>query len=296
VSDNAPDNNYGGDFLYVGRMGNLPVRSFLKFDLSVIPGGSTIENASLNLTTRVFDGTAGGVFGGGENVQCHPVDNDNWSQGTITWNNAPWTSIGNILDAKSVTRDFTLYSWEVTNFVAGEFGGNNEVSFSMIGAGENTAPDHWARFYSKESGPSVSYLSISYAPGPHSMVVSISPNQIIGRDNVSYSVTVQNVGFMPTYITQQAIKITAVQPVKVRIDVGTDSEVVSGRERVLIGNLEGNSERLPGYPAYSVPGGKPEESKKTVEWILKAKKRPAKAKITCMSEKAGTDSREIVLA
>jgi uncharacterized repeat protein (TIGR01451 family) len=196
VSGNAPDNNYGGDFLYVGRRGNLPVRSFLKFDLSVIPGGSTIENASLNLTTRVNDGTTGGVFGGGENVQCHPVDNDNWSQGTITWNNAPWPSVGNTLDTKSVTQDFTLYSWEVTNFVTGELGGNNEVSFSMIGAGENTSPDHWARFYSKESGPSVSYLLVSYAPGPHSMVVSISPNQIIGRDNVSYSVTVQNVGFV----------------------------------------------------------------------------------------------------
>jgi len=118
---------------------------------------------------------------------------------------------------------------------------------------------------------------------------------IISEGLYKIEATVQNVGFMPTYITQQAIKITAAQPVKVRIDVGTDSEVVSGRERVLIGNLEGNSERLPGYPAYSVPGGKSEESKKTVEWILKAKKRPAKAKITCMSEKAGTDSREIVL-
>jgi len=117
----------------------------------------------------------------------------------------------------------------------------------------------------------------------------------LGEGLYKVEATVENTGFMPTYITQQAIKITSAQPVKVKIDVGNDAEVVAGKERMIIGNLEGNSDRLPGYPAYSVPGGKPEESKKTVEWILRPKKTPAKVKILSMSEKGGKDLKEIEL-
>lgn len=108
--------------------------------------------------------------------------------------------------------------------------------------------------------------------------------------------TIQNTGFMPTHVTQQAIKMTAAQPVKAKIDPGNDAELVAGKERIILGNLEGNSERLPGYPAYSVAGGKPEESSRTIEWIVKAKKSPAKVKVVVVSEKGGKDIRETVIA
>jgi parallel beta-helix repeat protein len=78
-----PDYNYGYmTYLYVGRYYSSAERSFLKFDISEIPEGATIVNA------RYWD-YCWKVYSGGANVQVQAVENDNWTEGTITWNNQP---------------------------------------------------------------------------------------------------------------------------------------------------------------------------------------------------------------
>ncbi|MCK5607642.1 carboxypeptidase, partial [Candidatus Pacearchaeota archaeon] len=104
---------------------------------------------------------------------------------------------------------------------------------------------------------------------------------------------IENTGFMPTYITQQAINMTLAKPVKTKIELGEDVELVVGKERVIVGNLEGRTDRLAGYPTYGASRGKEEESKTTVEWTIRVKKTPAKVKIVSISEKGGKDTKEI---
>src|SRR5690606_23643214 len=61
--------------------------SFLRFDLSTIPLGSTINSATLSV-----------CHGGGllqlRSHQLQPVGDFPWQEGTITWNNRPTTLVG----------------------------------------------------------------------------------------------------------------------------------------------------------------------------------------------------------
>jgi murein tripeptide amidase MpaA len=107
---------------------------------------------------------------------------------------------------------------------------------------------------------------------------------------------VSNLGFLPTNLTEQRKKIKLDKPVKVKIELGEGVELLAGRERFKLGNLEGRSDRLPGHPSYGVAGGKPEGSKKTVEWTVRAKELPASVRITSISLKGGRDTAEVELA
>jgi uncharacterized membrane protein len=193
VRGSAPDSNYGDTPLYVGRIDDNSARSFLKFDLSSLPS-STIENARLYLYVG-----RGWISYGGENVRCYRVDNDNWSEDAITWDNKP--SIDNLLDNKPVTEEGNWYFWDVTSFVASESGGDNKASFCMVGAGENIPPDHYVEFWNKEFGSSdyEPYLLVDYKPSSDATLasISISPEKQsrLRGNTLEYTVTVQNQGW-----------------------------------------------------------------------------------------------------
>jgi len=193
VLEKLPYNNYGlAPSLQVGRLENGAVRSFLKFNLPATLRGFTIENAQLYLY-------ASGITGGGENVRCYRVDNDDWHENTITWNKAIENyPIGAVLDNRPVTESSTWYSWDVTSFVASELGGDSKASFCMVGAGENTPPDHSAVFERKAPGSRIQpYLKIVYRLGSRWVVVTISPNyqSWLRGGTENYQVTVKNVGW-----------------------------------------------------------------------------------------------------
>jgi len=198
VREAAFGNNYGGDNLYVGMKDGGAARSFLKFRLPTVPVGWTVENAWLYLY-------AWSRYGGGENVQCHRVDDDGWSEGTITWDTQP--SIGGRLDGpKPVLYPPprpTLNSWDVTDFVRGQYQVDNKASFAMVGAGENVPPDHWVVFLSREVRGYEPYLKILYRPSRDWVdLVSIFRENAVenyaydypGR-TVKYQVTVKNIGW-----------------------------------------------------------------------------------------------------
>jgi hypothetical protein len=83
VNQDSPNINYGdGDWLLVGRdYSGYYHKSFLAFDLSSIPTGSTINSAFL-----VFGGNSEGSF----ELIIKSVA-QSWSEETITWNNTPIT-------------------------------------------------------------------------------------------------------------------------------------------------------------------------------------------------------------
>lgn len=188
VHYSRPNDTFGSwDTIYIGRYTNSAERGFLKFDLSGIPDNNVVD---VKLYLYCW-----GVDGGGANIQGHRVDNDNWYEGTITWNNMP--AIGGILDGPNSVDNRGQYSWTVTDFVAEQLTGDKIASFCLIDADENVAPDHDAKFDSKEWDDNFQwpYLKITYAP-LYGVDVSILPDNQSGLPGgtLSYVVTVTNAG------------------------------------------------------------------------------------------------------
>jgi len=83
VDDAFPDENHGSDTgLFIGK-GPAPTwYSFLEFNLSSIPAGSTINSATLSLYFYSFN------LPGPMVASTHRVLGS-WGENTITWNNMP---------------------------------------------------------------------------------------------------------------------------------------------------------------------------------------------------------------
>ncbi|MFQ6037169.1 MAG: M14 family zinc carboxypeptidase, partial [Candidatus Aminicenantales bacterium] len=99
---------------------------------------------------------------------------------------------------------------------------------------------------------------------------------------VKLSADIQNQGFLPTHITQQAIKNQTAKTVKVNLTL-KEAELVIGKQRVDLGHLPGHTSLSP-------------SPLKTVEWMVKP--RPgsrATAVIRVVSEKGGTHTRHVSL-
>jgi serine protease AprX len=151
VNERWPDRNYGSNSsIWVCPRNNRTKRGFLKFDLSEIPPNANVQQAKLHLNCSVkkhdnFD------------AACCEVENDVWSENTITWNNQP--SYDNSLDVVEII-GVGWYTWDVTSFVGQEFGGDKIVSFCLKGAVE----PHGGRavFVSKEWHDNHPYLEFKY--------------------------------------------------------------------------------------------------------------------------------------
>lgn len=95
-------------------------------------------------------------------MQSSGVDNDTWSEDTITWNNQP--AYGSVLDNVTLTREArdTWRSWDVASFVQGEFAGDEVASFCLKAAVEDAKG--WYRFRSKEYDDATvrPYLEVAY--------------------------------------------------------------------------------------------------------------------------------------
>ncbi|MCS7131499.1 MAG: DNRLRE domain-containing protein, partial [Hadesarchaea archaeon] len=150
VLENAPDNNYGWTTYMIvssSRENLMNRRAFIKFDISQgVPAGYTIENARLYLWCYSVLGKRG------MNVQLYAVEDDSWTEATITWNNQP--ALGSLLDTVAVTEENKWYSWDITSFVLQQRGVDNIVSLCLRAERENlTEPENFSYgFSSREAG------------------------------------------------------------------------------------------------------------------------------------------------
>ncbi|MFP3952007.1 MAG: carboxypeptidase, partial [Candidatus Bathyarchaeia archaeon] len=110
----------------------------------------------------------------------------------------------------------------------------------------------------------------------------------VGENLYQVEVEVANEGFLPTNLSEQALKMRKAKTVKVMIELGDGLELVSGERIADLGHIEGRSDRLPGKPFYSIAGGKDEESVKKVRWTVHTEGLPSTVDITVESQKAGT--------
>ena len=95
--------------------------------------------------------------------------------------------------------------------------------------------------------------------------------------------SIQNQGFLPTNVTQQAIRNQTAKTVKATISL-TGATLAAGKEKVDLEHLPGNTPQSP-------------SPIKTVEWMVKATGKAAPTVvIKAISEKGGTDTKKLTLA
>lgn len=128
VEDSLPTTNFGTSVsMYVGdappNVPNSIARSYLKFDLSVLPVGAVIDTAIIHIYNNVI---------GYPNVTvgAHYLPNDGWTELTITWNNAP-TGFNAVATALRTISLATWNTWNVTSDVQAVWAGDQVYSVVM---------------------------------------------------------------------------------------------------------------------------------------------------------------------
>jgi len=168
--------------------GYLDERAFLKFDLQGIASSDNITSESARLFVYGF--TVGGTPG--KNVELCRVDNDNWVEENITWNDQP--AYGEWIGRVTVTEAAAWYSWDVTSYVDAQFTGDNIASFCIKAQTEGLAyPDNFSYgFHTKEYS---SWADPRIAIG-RNVWMTIDPEYREGLPGgtVKYTVDVWNMG------------------------------------------------------------------------------------------------------
>jgi murein tripeptide amidase MpaA len=123
------------------------------------------------------------------------------------------------------------------------------------------------------------------------------------------SAVVKNQGFLPTNITEQALKAKVAKKVTMEVELGDAAELVMGKGKQELDHLEGRSHRVPGRfytplgPKRDPPGrffggmfvtGSGDRSLQAAEWLVKAEE-GTQITVIAYSEKGGVDRKLITL-
>ncbi len=117
----------------------LDERSWLKFDLSTLPTGSTISGARLKMYCWSAAGAALPA------ALC-PGTSDSWTESGITWSNQP--GFGNAIDTQTLAAGVknVWYTWDATSYVQAKYSGDKLVSLVVKavteGSTDATAPSY----------------------------------------------------------------------------------------------------------------------------------------------------------
>jgi len=203
VVENFPALNYGGHkFMYVGSSTTAykNERLHLKFDLGEgLPGGYAIDKARLYLYCFATMGALG------KNVRIYGLDNDDWLENELTWNNQP-TGGATLLGTVSVTENAKWYSCDVTSFLG--YPTDNIVSFCIKAETEGlSSPDNFSYgFVTKENElislhpylafgvrPVASYFTEDWGfPGENVIVNAVIHNRGAVVDNYTITIASQS--------------------------------------------------------------------------------------------------------
>ena len=154
--------NYGtGTNLYIqsasaGSYGNE--RSWLRFDLSTLPAGTSVTGATLELYCFKAAGAAlpAAIYGS---------STDTWTETGLTWASQPAFSSALATQTLASGTSNVWYKWDVTSFVQTELAGDKLASFVAKAVTENsadtTSPSY--AFDAKEYGSNSPVLRITTA-------------------------------------------------------------------------------------------------------------------------------------
>ena len=89
----------------------------------------------------------------------------------------------------------------------------------------------------------------------------------VADDVYRVSALVQNTGFLPTWLSEAGKKARQIKETKVSIDCGEGVELLSDREELKVGHLDGRASQLESFTLFPVRYGN--ETRKRVAWIVK---------------------------
>ena len=137
----------------------------------------------------------------------------------------------------------------------------------------------------KHSQWTLSNASLSpYLTLPHLLV---KPQ---GADLYHIIAIVENSGFLPTYTSQKALERKDVRPVEIELLALDGVEIVSGKRRQEIGQLEGRSNKIWNW----FGGSSSSDNRCKLEWVVKGSS-GAHVNLTIRAQRAGTLHKEISL-
>ena len=164
VSCKSPDFNYGSATVVYTRNDDGGSTGWaydpvVKFDLSSIPSGSTVDSAYLYLYYYDWKDTNPA----GRTINCRKLLS-NWNEGTITWNNQPSHS-STVSASSTIPSSFSWMYWslknDVQNFVNGQSNYGWRLSDENTWGGSNIPI---AYYHSKEYGSSRPQITVEYTP------------------------------------------------------------------------------------------------------------------------------------
>src|SRR5690606_21022255 len=114
----------------------------------------------------------------------------------------------------------------------------------------------------------------------------------LGADLYKVTVTVQNTGFLPTYVSEQGRKVGINKPVKLEVDLPDGAQLVAGKREQELGHLDGRANQ---YESVSFYQAYPIASRALAEWVVRDSNAGT---VTVKAEcpKAGTISIDLELA
>ncbi len=122
---------------------------------------------------------------------------------------------------------------------------------------------------------------LAHAQASPRLAAAIHAVKPLGDDVYSLEVAIRNDGYLPTQGTEQAVKMGAVRPIEARIELGDGAELLVGKAREELGQLDGY-----GGDAWRGNGVSGRQRRK-VRWVIRCSGKPA-ARIVVRSGRAGT--------
>jgi hypothetical protein len=144
INSEKSTSNFGGqDVLrvtYNNRtfFDDIERRAYLKFNLSEVPSGSTINSAKLRLHTVVVTETT--------KIGAFYCPDNTWEELEITWENAPETS-GDAVDIVSVADPGKWHEWDVTSIAKKD----TTISIVLQIDESEQSKSPWVSFRTKET-------------------------------------------------------------------------------------------------------------------------------------------------
>ncbi|MEP7084803.1 MAG: carboxypeptidase, partial [Betaproteobacteria bacterium] len=114
----------------------------------------------------------------------------------------------------------------------------------------------------------------------------------LGDGTYRVRMVVQNTGWLPSYVSKEALKRLVVRPVRAEIDLPEGCKLVSGKAREELGQLEGRAYKHSGLSFW--PDPEPTGDRAIAEWVVRGK-RGAEISVIARHERAGTVHAKVIL-
>ncbi|GDX40147.1 hypothetical protein LBMAG21_04390 [Armatimonadota bacterium] len=119
----------------------------------------------------------------------------------------------------------------------------------------------------------------------------IEEEQWVGASAYRVRVVVENVGWLPTYITKRAVERKAVRALVAEIELPEGATLALGKQREEHGQLEGKAYKSCTPYDWDFD---PSEERAKIEWVVRAKP-GTEVKVTVKHQRAGTVRATVVL-